>query len=164
MKKITIIQLAVSLLCAGYIQTAVAQVDTMKTLEPVVIYAKSNVNKAVTDAFDKHFKDAMDPQWFRMNKDFLVTFITGDMKNNALFRKNGKMVYHVSYGQDHNLPDELKTQVQNGYPDYNITRVVNVKMDNRDVWVVNLEGLKKWIIVRMEDGELEEVENYDKAS
>jgi hypothetical protein len=50
-----------------------------------------------------------------------------------------------------------------GYPDYNVTRAVNVKMDNRDLWVVNLESLKKWIIVRVEDGQMDEVENYNKA-
>lgn len=135
----------------------------MNTLRPVVIYAKSNVNKAVTDAFEKKFKDAMDPQWFRMNKNYLVTFITGDMKNNALFKKNGKLIYHIRFGKENNLPVDIKKQVQDSYPDYNITRAVNVRINDRDVWVVNLEGLKKWIIVRAEEGELNEVESYAKG-
>jgi hypothetical protein len=29
--------------------------------------------------------------------------------------------------------------------------------------MVNLEGLKKWIIVRVEDQQMDEVENYNKA-
>ena len=97
MKKILFLGFTVSLLVAGSVQKVFAQDDTMRTMEPVVIYAKSNVNKAVTDAFDKMFKDAMDPQWFRMNKNFLVTFITTDtMKNNALFKQNGKLIPHTA--------------------------------------------------------------------
>ena len=105
----------------------------------------------------------MDPQWYRLNKNYLVTFITGDMKNNALFKKNGRMVYHIRFGTESNLPEEIKQQVMSGYPDYNITRAVNVKLDNRDLWVVNLEGMKKWIIVRVEEGQMDEVENYNKT-
>jgi hypothetical protein len=29
--------------------------------------------------------------------------------------------------------------------------------------VVNLEGMKKWIIVRVEEGQMDEVENYNKT-
>jgi hypothetical protein len=163
MKKRLFLPISLALFISGFYHTSYAQQDSMKMMEPIVIYAKSNVNKAVTDAFEKKFKDAMDPQWYRMNKNYLVTFITGDMKNNALFKKNGRMVYHIRFGNETNLPEEIKNQVMTGYPDYNITRAVNVKMDNRDLWVVNLEGLKKWIIVRVEEGQMDEVENYNKA-
>lgn len=163
MKKNLFLRLAISLLFVGSMFTCFSQEDSMKTLPPVIIYAKSNVNKTVTDAFEKNFKDAINAQWYRMDKDFLVTFITGDMKNNALFKKNGKLIYHISFGQENNLPADIKKQVQEAYAEYNITRAVNVKFNNRNLWVVNLEGLKKYITVRVEDGELQEVENFDKA-
>lgn len=164
MKKGFLFRVMTSLLLAGFVHDGFAQNDSMKTLPPVVIYTRSNVNKAVTKSFDKNFKDAMDPRWFRMNKNFLVSFITGDMKNNALFKENGKLIYHIRFGTENNLPEEIKKQVQEVYSDYNITRAVNVKVNNRDIWVVNLEGLKKLLIVRIEDGELQEVENYTKAT
>jgi hypothetical protein len=150
-------------LLASSVNSAFSQEDSMKAMEPVVIYTKTNVNKEVTDAFDKQFKDAMDPQWFKMNKNYLVSFIMGDTKNNALFKKNGKMIYHISYGNESNLPEDVKKQVHNAYEEYNITRAVNIKGGSRDIWVVNLEGMKRWVIVSIEDGELVEVENYEKA-
>jgi hypothetical protein len=148
---------------AGFTNLAVAQ-DTMYTLPPVVIITKTNVNKAVNDAFTKEFKDAMDPVWYRMNKDYLVNFITTDMKNSALFKKNGRLVYHIRYGHQNNLPEDVLAKVQQAYADYNITNAVNVRENNRDIWVVNLEGLKKLIVVLVEEGELEEVGNYNKSS
>ena len=42
-------------------------------------------------------------------------------------------------------------------------QAINVKEDNRDIWVVNLEDDKKLIIARVEDDGLEEVGNYNKS-
>lgn len=163
MKKRLLLHAALCLFMAGAFITVHAQEDSMKSLPPVVIYSKSNVDKAVTEAFNRQFKDAMDPQWYKMNKNFLVTFIEGDMKNNALFKANGRLIYNVKYGNETNLPEDIKKQIHDAYADYNITRAVNVLINDRNVWVVNLEGLKKWLVVRSENGELEEVENYNKG-
>ncbi|MGE5521555.1 MAG: hypothetical protein ACM3VS_16640 [Candidatus Dadabacteria bacterium] len=147
-----------------YIKVSYAQEDTMKSLPAVVIHSRSNVEKAVTSAFDKRFRDAMDAQWYKMNKNYLVTFIATDMKNSALFKQNGRLIYHVSYGTEQHLPVSVKKQVQDSYRDYNVTRAVNVKMNDRDVWMVNLEGTKRYLIVAVEDGELIEMETVKKAS
>lgn len=163
MKKCILTVALAGFFLAGFTNLGAAQ-DTMNTLPPVVIVTKTNVNKAVSDAFARQFKDAMDPVWYRMNKDYLVSFITADMKNNALFKKNGRLVYHIRYGHQNNLPEDVLTKVQQAYADYNITNAVNVRENNRDIWVLNLEGLKKLIVVRVEEGELEEVGNYNKSS
>ena len=162
-KKICLLFLA-AVAVTGLRNRADAQDDTMRTLPPVVISTTTNVTKAVDDAFHRQFKDAEDPKWHKVNKDYLVSFITADMKNNALFKKSGKLVYHIRYGHENNLPDEIRKQVRDAYADYNITNAVNVRENNRDIWVVNLEGLKKLVIVRVEEGELEEVRNFTKSS
>jgi hypothetical protein len=142
---------------------AFAQQDSIKTLPPVTVYRTSNVNQKVTQAFDRNFKDAVGQRWYQLNKNFLVEFIREDMQNKALFQKNGYLIYHISYGFEQNLPDDVKRLVRGAYGDYNITRAVNVLQENRNIWVLNLEGLKKLILVRVEDGELQEVGNYEKS-
>lgn len=159
-----LLRLTMSLLLANLAGIAFSQDDTMKTLPPVVIYSRTNVDKAVTKSFDKTFKDAVNEQWFRMDKNYLVTFISGETKNNALFRKNGSLIYHISWGTEQNLPSKIKVQIQNAYSDYNIVTAINVRANERNIWLVNLEGLKKFIIVSAEEGELQEVRNYVKPS
>lgn len=141
-----------------------AQEDTMKTLPPVVISTSSNINKTVEKAFNENFKDAMDPKWLKMNENYFVTFISGDVKNNVLFRKNGRIIYHMQFGTEKNLPDDVRQQIQAVYADYEITRAVLVKVEDRSIWVVNLEGLKKLVIVSVENGELSEAKSYTKSS
>jgi len=72
-------------------------------------------------------------------------------------------VYDISYGYEHNLPDETKELVTRNYDDYKIIRAINIKTGGRDIWVVKLEGLKKYITVRIEDKEIDEVESFIKA-
>ena len=162
MKKISLFSIAVVLLFAGMIRKAVAQ-DTMQTLPPVVIYAKSNIDKALASSFDKSFQKATDIRWSKMNKNFLASFILGDTKNNALYRKNGSLIYHIQWGQEKHLPSDIREQVSYAYSDYRIAAVIYIHADNRKIWVVNLEGLKKYVIASVEDGELQEVATYDKS-
>jgi len=139
------------------------QAQEIKVLPSVIVTTASNVNQAVIKSFRGEFKDAMDPVWYRLDKNFLVKFIMDDQKNTALFRQNGKLVYQIGYGSESNLPEEVRKMVNGGYEDYKITNAIHVNQDNRSIWVVNLEGLKKLIVVRVEQGEMEEVGNYVKG-
>jgi len=148
------------LLIAGSLQ---AQDNGIKTLPTVTVTSTASVNKKVSDVFNASFKDAVSPTWYRLNKDYLVRFITGDMNNTALYKKNGALVYQISYGHENNLPKEVRRIVKSNYVDFNIVQAINVKEDNRDIWVVNLEDDTKLIITRIEEGALEEVSNLDKS-
>jgi hypothetical protein len=147
------------LLFAGSLQAQ----DSVKTLPPVTVTSSTNVTKKVSDAFLDDFKDAVNPTWYRLDKDYLVKFITADMNNTALYKKNGNLIYHISYGYEHNLPQDIRHLVKVNYIDFKIVQAINVKENRRDIWVINLEDDKKFIMARVEDGELEEVSNHDKS-
>jgi hypothetical protein len=150
-----------SLLAALLTTGAMAQ--DVKPLPPVVVTSASNVNEKVANSFKGSFKDAIDPVWYRLDKNYLVKFIMNDQKNTALFQKNGKLIYNISYGSEKDMPAEISDLVNGRYGDYKILMAIHVNEENRSIWVVNLEGLKKLIVVRVEDGELEEVGNYVKG-
>jgi len=132
-------------------------------LPPVTITPTSNVEQSVTKAFHDNFKNATNAKWYDIDKNYLVKFINDDMQNNALFKKNGSMVYHISYGYEKNLEADVKEMVKYSYPNYEITRAIKVRMENRDVWVLNLEGTKRFILVAVEEGQLSEIKNFAKS-
>ena len=49
------------------------------------------------------------------------------------------------------------------YDNYKIIRAINIKVTERNIWVVKLEGMKKYLTVRVEDEEMDEVESFTKA-
>lgn len=77
--------------------------------------------------------------------------------------KKWLMVYDISYGYEHNLPADTKELIERNYDNYKIIRAINVKASGRNIWIVKLEGMKKYLTVRIEDQEIDEVESYNKA-
>lgn len=66
------------------------------------------------------------------------------------------MIYHITYGYEKDLPDDVSTLVKNQYDDYDVVVAFNVKQDNREVWIVNLENDKATVTARVEDGVINE--------
>lgn len=140
-----------------------AQEDTVITLPEITVTGSTKISNDLSKAFKKAFPGAEELRWYKHNKDYLAKFIKEDVNHNALFKKNGFLKYDISFGYENNLPGEVLKMVRDSYQDFNITRAVNVKSAGRDIWVVNLEGMRNYVIVRVEDQELEEVRRMDKS-
>jgi len=136
----------------------------IKTLPPVTVTAtQKTIPEKVWKNFRKYFANAENPTWYMANKNFLIKFMTDDKLNRALFTKRGSLIYHISYGYEKNLPEDIRRQVKSTYYDYTITRAIRVNEATRLIWVVNLEDAKNLILVRLEDGEMEEVQKLEKS-
>lgn len=133
------------------------------TLPPVTVTATTNIEKAVTRSFEQSFPDALDAQWFRASKQYLVRFMNDDQQNSALLKKDGSIVYHIAYGWEKDLPADVRMIVRKQYPDQTISKVIRVEEKDRKIWVITVEDRKKLILVRIENEELEEVGNFDKS-
>ncbi len=160
MKKQIVLILAVFLICNSRL---IAQNDSVVSLPPITITAITEVGSAVNNAFSQTFPDAINVSWYKFDKDYLARFIENDMDHNAMFKKNGVLKYDVSFGYENNLPEGVHEIVTSTYPDHKITRAFRVKEGDRDIWVVNLEGVKNYVIARVEDNELEEVRRFNKS-
>ena len=154
-----------SLLALSFVSSAFSQ--DIKTLPAVTVEASTAiaaVNAQITKSFTADFKDAVGVKWYKLNKNYLATFITGDMNNSALYGKHGYLIYNIGYGQEKNLPKEVRGVIKSVYYDYKITSIIKVNQDAREVWIVNMQDDKKLIIARVEDGVMDEVDNFDNAN
>jgi hypothetical protein len=136
---------------------------SVTNLPTVTVTSGTIVNNEIDKAFRKTFPDAQNLIWYEINKHYIAKFIENDMSHQALFAKNGKLKYDISYGTEKHLPGMMLTKIQDAYNEYNITRVANVKEAGRSIWVINLDNLKHFVLVRMEEDEMEEVQKSDKT-
>jgi hypothetical protein len=141
---------------------SVAQ-DKIVTLPEIRVSSIAAVNQDVANAFRRTFPDAENTSWFIYDREYIAKFIVKDMDHNALFRKNGVMIYDISYGYEENLKKDVRDIVNKAYDNYKIIRTICIKAQGRDIWMVKLEGMKKYVTVRVEDGEIDEVESFFKA-
>lgn len=136
--------------------------DSVVTLSGITVTSKVTVTKAVDRAFQKGFPDARNLRWSKMDKNYLAQFIVKDMNHNTLYAKNGYLKYDISFGKEHNLPNDVLEQVQSLYKDCKITQAINLKGSDRNFWVVNLEGMKYYYTISIEEGEINTLEKFEK--
>jgi hypothetical protein len=136
--------------------------DSITTLPTVTITSVKNVDARLSKAFRHAFPKAKDARWSRINKNFLVKFIRDDMKHQTLFQKNGYIKYDISYGMAHDLPMVLGEQIIAVYKGYDIANVAKIVRYKEEFWIINLEGLSDYVVIRAADGDLEEVSHYEK--
>ena len=144
------------------IQLSAQDKSSMTTLPTVIVTSETIVNKEIDKAFKKAFPNTQLLGWEEVEKMYLVKFIQNDMKHHALFTKKGYLKYDIGYGNEKDLSDYIRREVQKSYDEYNIASVANVKEAGRDIWVIRLENQKHLVWVRYENDELEETEKYDK--
>lgn len=137
--------------------------DSVITMPTLKITSGTVVTKEVDQAFQKAFPNAANLEWYKLNKDYMAQFIQNDMKHRALFKKNGYLKYNISYGYEKDLPNYIKVKINETYKKYKVINVANVKHEDRDIWVINLDGPKNLLMVRMEGDEMDELTNYKKA-
>ncbi len=152
----------ISILCVNH---SFAQDETIKELPAITISASTaNVSARVNRAFGQYFKEASHQRWYQLEKNFLVKFIQHDQENRALFTKNGQLIYHISYGVEKHLPTDVRGLVKSTYYDQKITRVLKVNQDQRNIWVVSMEDANDYVMVRVEDMEMEETQSKQKSN
>lgn len=138
--------------------------DSVVTLPEVIVTSPVDIGTQVDKSFAAQFPDATDVVWRRLNKDYLTKFMQADVKHQALFKKNGVMKYDIVYMGESHIPKQIADKVKNAYGAYSITNVARIDRARQAFWIINLEGIKNYKVIRMDEGgDMEEVKHYEKA-
>lgn len=152
MKKLILMMALSGLLSFVFVDQTVAQIN----LPEVAITSPDQLPAKVADAFNSTFPDAKAPRWYHPNKNYVVTFLMDDVKHNALFSKNGYMIYQISYGNKSTIPSDLLPQVEDRFEGYEVVAAINVKQNGRNIWLINGESERDFLNVSIEDGVMSE--------
>lgn len=124
---------------------------------------KTVVNTKIKKAFIKEFGEKATGEWSVTGNNFLNHFYIDGRRANALFNKNGRLIYTVIYGTETLLPADLKALVQSEYQCHDITTVFEVMQQGRHIWVVQLQNNDEVITARIENGELEQTQQFARS-
>lgn len=150
--------------CATLSQVIIAQErDSVITLPEIKVTSVASVNVDVANAFRRSFPGAQNLKWYQYDRDYIAKFILKDMDHNALYRKSGMLVYDISYGYEQHVPESVRSIVSRAYDNYKIIRGIHISAQGRDIWMIKMEGMKKYLTLRVEEGEIDEVESFYKA-
>jgi hypothetical protein len=122
---------------------------------------------AVTDkiqqAFSKKFPNVTNSAWYGINKKhtlFGVRFWRNDTCGLAVFLRSGYLVYSAMLVPESRLSNAYRKLIRGNYTDYAILNILEVSLDNRTMWVVQLQNAGNAVVVCLENGFLEVVKDY----
>jgi len=134
-----------------------------KNLPPVTVTATTlKVPEKVWNNFSNYFNGAFVTKWYEINKKYLVKFMLDESENKALFTRRGALVYHISYGFENILSDDIRNAIKRDYAGYEIRKAIKISEDHRLVWLLTLEDSNRLLLIRLEDGVPEELEELNK--
>jgi hypothetical protein len=136
--------------------------DSVVMLPEVIITAEWMINEQIDKSFAARFPESYDIVWRRLNKDYLIKFIEVDLKHQSLFRKNGSLIYDIIYVNENHLPKKIVDLVARVYNDLKITNGARVERAGQEFWIINLEGIRSYVVVRVENDEVSEVKKIRK--
>jgi hypothetical protein len=162
MKRLIIPFLLSGLILAIGASNAFAQIE----LKEVTISSgpvRATVSQKVAESFASLFKGAETPQWYEYDKNYVVDFIMNNQVNKAEFTKKGYLVYHMAFGNEKQMPTDIRTIVKSKYFDFAINSTVKITYDEKSAWIINIEDSKQFLVVRVVDGVMDIVDKVAKA-
>jgi hypothetical protein len=112
--------------------------------------------------FRKAYKDIHDEKWYVLINGFAAEFMKNDIKNEIVYDKSGNWVFSILYYGESSLDTEIREIIKRTYFDYTITRVEEIHVPEKIVYLIHMEGKDTWKNVRVSDGEMELIEDYNK--
>jgi len=162
MKKLIIPFLLSGLILTIGGQTASAQIQ-LKEVTISSAPTKATVSKQVSDSFTSLFKGAKEPKWFEADKNYVVDFILNNQVNKAEFTKKGLLVYHMAFGNEKQMPVDIRTIVKSKYFDFAINSTVKVSFQEKSAWIVNVEDSEQFFVLRVVDGVMDVLDTIKKT-
>ncbi len=122
------------------------------------------VNPPVIRSFLKKYKDVSDEKWIDVKDGFVAMFNLNGIDYQVAYDKKGNLLRTIrSYNED-NMPPDLRHVVRSNYYDYGINRVHEIETPLKPLtYVIQLVGKKEVINLGFSDGEMEELEKFNKS-
>ncbi len=116
-------------------------------------------NKVIRE-ISKNFPNATDLQFTTTEYGSYTRFIQDGIVNRVFFNNKGKQVFAVKYYDENKLPAEIRALVKSTYYDYVILTVEEIKIADKTVFMVDIDGNKSRKTIRISDGEMETVNDF----
>ena len=146
-----------------FAQTSNTNPVIFKAYTTAVKTALINANMKVQRSFSNEPGDTIEQNWSVAGENFLNRFYINKTPVRTLFSTNGKLIYSIMYGKEKDLPKTIAWMIKKEYFDYSVNAATEVRQNKRDIWLVQLQNGYEVITVHIENGAMEEVQQFTKS-
>ncbi len=112
--------------------------------------------------FKETFKDATNTEWFQSKDGFVAFFTLHGMVNRTYYSRNGNWVFSVKYYDESKLPVDVRAAVKSSFYDFSIETVEEITMKEKTVYLVDIQDKNSRKTIRVCDGEMEIINDFQK--
>ena len=147
---------------SGYVLNTTKEPKTETRASARADRGVSGVNEKAFKSFSGMYKGFTQMGWSQLkDKSILFRFYENGILNRAFYSSNGTWLHTVSSYEEAQLPKNIRGMVNGRYYDFKITFVNEVlSPDTKPVYLVQLQDAKKILIVKMNEEEIEEVQEF----
>lgn len=123
----------------------------------------TGINSRAMRDFKKNFPTVEGATWSSIKDGWVASFVQQDIRSTVVYNEHGDWQFTINYYGEHHLPSEVRAAVKSTYFDCSISGVEEVHVQDKTVYLVHLQDEKTWKKVRVYEGEMELIENFDKG-
>lgn len=118
-------------------------------------------------SFKKSFKNINNEKWYEMPDGYRVKFTANGAHSNIFYKvdydNKGNWLHTIRSYDEKELPGSIRDQIRMTYLDYKIATVDELNLPgNQTTFIIHLEGTNDWINVEITDGQMDELQRYNK--
>jgi hypothetical protein len=126
---------------------------------------RNEINVKAVRHFLRHFDNVSNDEWYDAPDRSVVTFNSNGVRYRVDYDKQGGWIQTIRTYDATKLPSDVREAVRISYYDFNIFQVQEVEMPLHPVnYFIHLEGKTKLINLRIYNGEIEELQKFDKSN
>jgi hypothetical protein len=118
--------------------------------------------RAVRD-FVQTYKNVENERWYKLDDGYLAEFMSDDIKTSVIYDGKGIWKYSIRRYNEDKLPVDVRRVVKSTYYDYSITMVEEILLYEKVIYLVHIEDAHTWKKIRVCEGEMEAIEEYNKG-
>jgi hypothetical protein len=113
--------------------------------------------------FKKVFGDVSDVMWTKISRNHTRAYFQNDgITVRAGFNKKGKLLYTLRYYTEEHLPADILFRIKNTYFGKSIFGIIEVSVDGKTAYLVDLEDKTSWLRVKVLGDEMTEEHVFTK--
>jgi hypothetical protein len=118
--------------------------------------------RAMRDFMDR-YGDASDVVWHRSKDNYVAVFTRDSIQHRVIYTNRGDPSITMKYYEEKKLARNVRAQIKSIYFDYKIYIVQEIEsVGYPTIYIVNLQGDSDWKKVKLYQGEMEVMEEYNK--
>jgi hypothetical protein len=129
-------------------------------MSTMLCFDNEHISSKAVSNFNKSHKGIGDEQWFETKEGGSVCrFVDNNGVNRAYYNKKGNWQYTISDYTEKELPEDIRRQVKSTYYDYDISfaQKIDMVMASKLVYLVQIQHEKDFKVVRVCEGEMEDL-------